>query len=208
MPQRRSVGAELSVALYHSVTMIVPFSAGGGYEMIGRVVAEWMKQSLGQPSRFKDVSGAEGTIAVCRAARAAPNGYTLILGGMSALVLTGASYSLPYPYDPLNDFAPNSPLGTGPLAPFARQTMPATDMKELIAWLKVNPTQASAGISAASIHVLTDLLAGRIDYQWRHLIENCLQRLKEFRRIATRYDKTDQSFAAAVHLAASYLALR
>ena len=45
-------------------------------------------------------------------------------------------------------------------------------------------------------------------YKWRHLIENCFQRLKEFRRIATRYDKTDQSFAAAVYLAASCLALR
>jgi transposase len=45
-------------------------------------------------------------------------------------------------------------------------------------------------------------------YKWRHLIENCFQRLKEFRRIATRYDKTDQSFAAAIHLAASCLALR
>jgi transposase len=45
-------------------------------------------------------------------------------------------------------------------------------------------------------------------YKWRHLIENCFQRLKEFRRIATRYDKTDTSFAAVLHLAAAFLALR
>ncbi len=45
-------------------------------------------------------------------------------------------------------------------------------------------------------------------YKWRHLIENCFQRLKEFRRIATRYDKTDTSFAAAIHLVAAFLALR
>jgi transposase len=45
-------------------------------------------------------------------------------------------------------------------------------------------------------------------YKWRHLIENCFQRLKEFRRIATRYDKTDSSFAAALHLVAAFLALR
>jgi transposase len=45
-------------------------------------------------------------------------------------------------------------------------------------------------------------------YKWRHLIENCFQRLKEFRRVATRYDKTDTSFAAVLHLAAAFLALR
>jgi tripartite-type tricarboxylate transporter receptor subunit TctC len=145
------------------ITMIVPFPAGGGYDIIGRVVAERMKQSLGQPFTIQNVTGAEGTIAVGRAARAAPDGYTLVLGGTSTHVLNGALYSLPY--DLLNDFAPISPLGTYPLILFARKTMPAADVKELVAWLKVNPKQASAGIGTASIHVLTVLFQKEIGTQ-------------------------------------------
>jgi tripartite-type tricarboxylate transporter receptor subunit TctC len=145
------------------ITMIVPFPAGGGYDTIGRVVVERMKQSLGQPFIIQNVTGADGTIAVGRVARAAPDGYTLVLGGMSTHVLNGALYSLPY--DLLNDFTPISSLGTGPLVLFARKTMPAADVKELIVWLKANPKQASAGISTASIHALTMLFQKEIGTQ-------------------------------------------
>jgi tripartite-type tricarboxylate transporter receptor subunit TctC len=145
------------------ITMIVPFPAGGGHDIIGRVVAERMKQSLAQPFTIQNVTGAEGTIAVGRAARAAPDGYTLALGGTSTHVLNGALYSLPS--DLLNDFVPISPLGTYPLNLFASKTMPAADVKELVAWLKANPKQASAGIGTASIHVLTVLFQKEIGTQ-------------------------------------------
>ena len=72
---------------------------------------------------------------------------------MGTHVLNGAFYSLPY--DVLNDFAPISPLVTTPLVLFARKTMPAKDLNELIAWLKANPNKASAGIATVGPRLVT-----------------------------------------------------
>jgi tripartite-type tricarboxylate transporter receptor subunit TctC len=112
-----------------------------------------MKGSLGQPIIIENVSGADGNIGVGRAARATPDGYTMNVGSISTHVLNGALYSLQY--DVLNDFAPVSPLVTAPSVLYARKTMPAKDLNELIAWLKANPSKASAGIPGASLgHLL------------------------------------------------------
>lgn len=135
------------------ITMIVPAAAGGPTDVIGRVVAERMKESLGQTIIIENVSGADGNIGVGRAARARPDGYTVDLGIMSTHVLNGAFYSLPY--DVLNDFAPISPLVTSPLVLFTRKTMPANDLQELIAWLRANPNKASAGISTVGFRLVT-----------------------------------------------------
>ena len=169
----------------HPVTMIIPTAAGGIVDTIGRVIAERMKAPLGQAIIIENVGGAEGTIATARAARAKPDGYTIIFGITGTHVLNGALYSLRY--DLLNDFAPILPLGTAPLVLFARKTVPAKDLNELIVWLKANPDKAAAGITTAGPHLLTvfflketgtrfalvpyrgapaafqDLMAGRID---------------------------------------------
>jgi tripartite-type tricarboxylate transporter receptor subunit TctC len=135
------------------ITMIVPFAAGGATDVVGRVVAERMKKSLGQPIIIENVSGADGSIGVGRAARARPDGYTLDLGLISTHMMNGAVYSLQY--DVLNDFAPISPLVTGRPVLFASKTMPARDLNELITWLKANPNKASAGINTAFFHLIT-----------------------------------------------------
>ena len=134
------------------ITRIVPFPAGGATDAIGRVMAERMRRLLGQTVIIENVSGADGNIGVGRAARATPDGYTIVVGNTSTHVLNGAFYSLSY--DLLNDFAPISPLVTGPVVLFARKTMPVRDLKELIAWLKVNPNRASAGITAVFSRLL------------------------------------------------------
>jgi tripartite-type tricarboxylate transporter receptor subunit TctC len=87
-----------------------------------------------------------------RAARARPDGYTIVLGTSSTQVLNGALYSLPY--DVLNDFAPVSPLATNPEVIFARKAMLAKDLNELITWLKANPNRASAGFGASGGHLV------------------------------------------------------
>jgi tripartite-type tricarboxylate transporter receptor subunit TctC len=125
------------------ITMIVPFAAGNPTDVTARVVAERMRKSLGQPIIIENVSGADGSIGVGRAARARPDGYTIELGFLGGNVLNGAFYSLPY--DLLNDFAPIAPLVKGPLILFARKLLPAKDVSELIGWLKANPNKASAG---------------------------------------------------------------
>jgi tripartite-type tricarboxylate transporter receptor subunit TctC len=137
------------------ITMIVPIAAGSLSDVAGRVVAERMRVSLGQPIIIENVSGAEGTIGTGRAAHARPDGYTIILGFSSAMTLNAAWYSLPY--DVLNDFAPILPLATNSLVLFAKKTMPANDLRELIAWLKANPNRASAGISSSGFRLLTVL---------------------------------------------------
>jgi tripartite-type tricarboxylate transporter receptor subunit TctC len=167
------------------ITLIIPIAAGSISDVAGRVVVERMRVSLGQPIIIENVSGADGSIGVGRAARAKPDGYTIDLGFTGSHVLNAAFYSLPY--DVLNDFAPISPLAAFSIILFARKTMPAANLNELIAWLKANPDKASAGITTVGFRLLNvffqnetgtqftlvpyrgsppamqDLLAGRID---------------------------------------------
>ena len=125
------------------ITMIVPFPAGGGADVIARIMAERMREPLGQPIIIENIGGADGSIGLGRAARARPDGYTICLSFDGTHVLNAAFYSLPY--DVLNDFVPISPVATGPIVLVARRTMPAEDLTELIVWLKAHPNQASVG---------------------------------------------------------------
>jgi tripartite-type tricarboxylate transporter receptor subunit TctC len=134
------------------ITMIVPAAAGGATDVTGRVVAERMRASLGQPIIIENVGGADGSIGAGRAARARPDGYTIDLGFLSNHVLNGAFYSLPY--DVLKDFAPISPLVRLPYVLFAKKTMPAKNLNELIAWLKANPNKASAGSTTVGVRLV------------------------------------------------------
>ena len=87
------------------ITMIVAFPAGGGADAIGRILAERMRASLGQPVVIENVTGAGGTIGVGRLARAANDGYTVALGDWGTFVANGVAYTLPY--NLLTDFEPN-----------------------------------------------------------------------------------------------------
>jgi tripartite-type tricarboxylate transporter receptor subunit TctC len=131
----------------HPVTMVVPYPAGGPTDTIGRIVAEGLRSSLGQPVIIENVGGASGSIGTGRVARAAPDGYTLGLGLWPTHVVNGAVFTLPY--DVLNDFQPVSLIATNPLLIVARKSMPANDLKELIVWLKANPEKATAGTGGA-----------------------------------------------------------
>jgi tripartite-type tricarboxylate transporter receptor subunit TctC len=149
-------GATLAQAqVYPSrpITMIVPFPAGGPIDATGRIVAEGMRASLGQPVIIENVSGASGSIGTGRVARAEPDGYTFGIGYLGTHVFNGAAF--PLPYDLLTDFEPVSLLVSNPLLIVARKTMPANDLPELIAWLKANPGKASQGTSGVggSSHV-------------------------------------------------------
>jgi tripartite-type tricarboxylate transporter receptor subunit TctC len=124
------------------ITMIVPFPAGGATTTLARVLAEHMKETLGQPVVVENVGGAGGSIGVSRSARAAPDGYLLSFGNWASHVGAGAVY--PVAYDALTDFEPVARVADTPLWVVARKSLPANDLKELIAWLKANPEKASA----------------------------------------------------------------
>jgi tripartite-type tricarboxylate transporter receptor subunit TctC len=137
------------------ITVIVPYSAGANHDTVARVLAERMRTSMGQPIIIENVSGADGSIGIGRVARARPDGYTIALGDTATQVLNGALYSLQY--DPLNDFAPISPLTEAPFLLVARKRLAAKDPYELIAWLKGNPNTASAGITGSAGRILSAL---------------------------------------------------
>jgi tripartite-type tricarboxylate transporter receptor subunit TctC len=126
-----------------SITAIVPASAGGPTDTIGRIVMARVQQTLGQTIIIENVGGASGTIATGRVVRAEPDGYTLIIGGVNHFVVNGAVY--PLNYDLVKDFEPISMLATGPMLILSRNTLPASNLAELIIWLKANPDTVTFG---------------------------------------------------------------
>ena len=137
------------------ITMIVPIAAGSSLDVVGRLLAERMGTALGQPIVIENVPGADGSIGVGRVARARPDGYTIEFGDLTMYVLNGAFYSLSY--DLLGDLTPISPVAWVPYVLYAKGSLPAKDLKELIAWLRANPYKASAGVTAVSYRMLTAL---------------------------------------------------
>jgi len=125
------------------ITLVSPFPAGGPVDTICRILGEHMHVSLGQPVLVENTAGAAGSLGVGRVARAAPDGYTLIVGQWSTHVANAAIYKLPY--DTLTDFAPIALLSSNPGLIVGRKNLPANDLKELIAWLKANPEKATQG---------------------------------------------------------------
>jgi tripartite-type tricarboxylate transporter receptor subunit TctC len=123
------------------ISMVVPFPAGGPTDVIGRVLTERMRTSLGQPVIVENVAGAAGNLGVGRIARASPDGYTIVVGFVGTHVFNGAMY--PLQYDVLKDFTPISLIANIPYVIVAKKGFPANDLKTLIAWLKANPNKAS-----------------------------------------------------------------
>jgi tripartite-type tricarboxylate transporter receptor subunit TctC len=131
----------------HPVTMIVPFPAGGPADTVGRIMAQGMRVSLGQPVIVENIGGANGTVGLGRLTREAPDGYTVGIGHWSTNVVNGAVYDLPY--DLVKDFSPVARLVSGPQFLVANKKVPADNLKEFIAWLKANPGKALAGTAGA-----------------------------------------------------------
>ncbi len=170
------------------ITMIVPFPAGGATDTLARYLGERMRAILGQPIIVENVGGAAGSLGVARAVRSPADGYTLSIGTSTTHMLTGGLYALQF--DLLADLEPVILIGSEPLLIVGKKSLPADDLKGLIAWLKANPDKASVGIAGvgATGHLtgisfqketatkfqfvpyrgngpaMQDLLAGQIDF--------------------------------------------
>jgi tripartite-type tricarboxylate transporter receptor subunit TctC len=130
------------------VTVIVPYAPGGNTDVVARLVLEHVSQTLGQRFVVENVSGAGGTTGSLRAARANPDGYTLLVGQMGT---HGAAVAL-YPnlaYHPLTDFAHIGQLSDTPIGVLARKDFPASDLREFIAQLKAHPDKLNQGHAGA-----------------------------------------------------------
>jgi tripartite-type tricarboxylate transporter receptor subunit TctC len=125
------------------VTIVVPFPAGGPTDTLARILTDRMEAVLGQPLVIENVGGAGGSIGVGRVVRAAPDGYTLSIGHVQSHVLNAATMNSGY--DVVNDLAPVSLIADNPFWIISRKTLPADDLKGLIAWLKASDGKATAG---------------------------------------------------------------
>jgi tripartite-type tricarboxylate transporter receptor subunit TctC len=128
-----------------AMTVIVPFPAGGATDTLARFLAEKLRAVLGQPVIIENVAGAAGSLGVARAVRSAADGYTLSIGTSTTHMLTGGLYALQF--DLLKDLEPVIQIGSEPLLIVGRKSLPADDLKGLIAYLKANPDKASVGIA-------------------------------------------------------------
>jgi tripartite-type tricarboxylate transporter receptor subunit TctC len=138
------------------ITMIVPFPPGGSTDVVGRIVAERMRQLLGATIILENVGGAGGSIGVGRVARAAPDGYMIDIGQWDTHVGNGPMY--PLTYDLQKDFEPIGLISTNPQLILGRKTLPADDLKGLVTWLKANPDKATHAVQTAGAHVAGVLL--------------------------------------------------
>jgi len=140
-------GAAADTYPSRTVTIIVPFSAGGPSDAMARILAERMKAPLGQNIVVENVTGAGGSIGVGRAVAAPPDGYTISFGHLGTHVCNGAIY--PLSYDLLKDLEPVVLLPSNPMVVVSRKGVPATNLKELIAWVKANNGKVTAGTAGA-----------------------------------------------------------
>ena len=122
-----------------SITLVVPFPAGGSTDVAARILAERMRPVLGQTVVIENVGGAGGSIAVGRVARSAPDGYTIDIGQWDTKV-GSIIYNLNY--DLQKDFEPIGLISNNPQLLVAKKNLPANDLKGLVAWMKANPEAA------------------------------------------------------------------
>lgn len=149
------------------IMMIVPLAPGGSTDVLGRIMAQAMGAKLGQPVVVENVSGAAGVIGVTRAERAAPDGYTIQWGMWGTNMANGAIYNLGF--DLLDDLEPIALVATQPFLIDARKTMPANNLKELVAWLKANADKATMGTSGVGSpsHVAGVLMEQLVGVKWQ-----------------------------------------
>ena len=141
-----------------SVRLIVPQSAGGGADILARTVGQKLSEAWGQPVVIDNRPGAAGIIGTEAVAKAAPDGYTLLMGAISTHAINPSLYKT-LSYDPVKDFAPVTMVATAPLLVVVHPSLPVNSTQELIALAKAKPGQlffASAG-SGNSAHLAGEL---------------------------------------------------
>jgi tripartite-type tricarboxylate transporter receptor subunit TctC len=140
------------------VTMIVPFSAGGTTDLFGRLLAQHMQQKFEKPFIVENKPGAGGNIGASLVAKAAPDGYTFLVGTVSTHAINPFLYSK-MPHDTVKDFAPVSLIARLPNLLVVHPSLPVKNVAELVAHLKANPDKLPYGSSGAgtSIHLAAEL---------------------------------------------------
>ena len=171
------------------VTMVVPFAAGGAFDVMGRVFTPRMSESLGQQVIVENIGAAAGIVGTNRVAKAVPDGYTFLLGSVGTHAYNATLYKK-LPYNPASDFAPVALFAEQPMVLITRKDFPANNLQEFIAYAKANGAKlqyGSAGVGSTThlgcallnaatgintTHVpyrgggpaMSDLIAGQVHY--------------------------------------------
>ncbi len=172
------------------LTLVVPFAAGGGADLLGRILAPRLSELLGQPVTVENVGGGGGTTGALRVSRAAPDGYQLVLGTTGTHAQNQSLYKNPL-YHAVTDFTPVALVAEQPILLIARKDFTADNLVDFIAYVRANQERMqfgsagtgsgvhlacvllNAAIGVNVVHVpyrgtapaMQDLIAGRIDYQ-------------------------------------------
>ncbi len=147
------------------IAFVVPFSPGGSTDLLGRVIAQNLTSILGQPVVVENRAGAGGTIGASAVARAAPDGYTLLMGNLQTNAIA-TSLNSNLPYNPEKDFEPVSLVASSPIFLLVNKDVPAKNLREFSAYLKANPGRLLAGntgvasLSQVSCGLLVSALGG------------------------------------------------
>ncbi|GLK72236.1 tripartite tricarboxylate transporter substrate binding protein [Ancylobacter dichloromethanicus] len=152
------------------VTLVIPFSAGGSTDLVGRLIAERMSAELGQPVVVENKGGAGGNLGAAQVAKATPDGYTILMGTVATHALNPTLYKK-MPYDPVTSFAPVSLLVIVPNVLVVNPDFPAKTTEELIALLKKDPDKyayASSG-NGTPLHLSGELFKSMADVDMQHI---------------------------------------
>ena len=152
-----------------SIRMVVPYTPGGYTDLMARLVGQKISEALGQPIVFENKPGANAIIGTDVVAKAAPDGYTF--GTVIAAHAVNATLNPRLPYDTMKDFTYVSLMSVAPLIMIAHPSVPANNLKELIALAKAKPGElnfASSGIGAAA-HLTMEMFKSRAGINMQHI---------------------------------------
>jgi tripartite-type tricarboxylate transporter receptor subunit TctC len=152
-----TASAEEDPAKYptRAIHIIVGFTAGGGNDIIARIVGQKLQESLGQPVIIENKPGGGAIVATEYVAKSEPDGYTLLVGASGAMSINPAVYAK-LPYDSIRDFTPVSELGSFPLILIVNASSPFKTVTELVAFAKANPDKTNYSSASAAFQVVTE----------------------------------------------------
>jgi tripartite-type tricarboxylate transporter receptor subunit TctC len=139
-----------------TIKIVVGFAAGGGNDIIARIIGQKLQDDLGQTVIIENKVGAGGSLAALSVMAAPPDGYTLLVGASGAMSIIPAISARP-PYATLKDFAPISNLASFPLILSVHPSQPAKNVQDLVAWMKANPDKTNYATSSAAFTLATEL---------------------------------------------------